>query len=64
MKHADLKEGMRIKAQGDWSDCWKAGEEFVVQRDPGDDSHGPMLYVTCHGEYGPRHELEPVDANP
>lgn len=30
MKYSDLKAGMKIRAVGDWSDCWKVGDEFEV----------------------------------
>lgn len=67
MKYADLKPGMKIRAVGDWADCWKVGDEFVVAED------GSLLhrflcflglrrrdfFIRCHDhENGSHHGLD------
>lgn len=54
MKLNEAKAGMRIKAVGDWADCWKDGDEFTVFEDKRGEA-----YVECHDhKNGPHHGLE------
>ena len=61
MKHAELREGMTIKAVADYADCWRAGDEFVVHMDAGE-GHAPMPFIKCHDPHnGPQHGLDGMD---
>jgi hypothetical protein len=61
MQHKDLREGMKIKAMGDWCDCWKSGDEFTVKADS-EGAQPPRLYIDCHDpENGPKHGLDDGD---
>lgn len=62
MKHADLKEGMKIRATCDYADsCWKTGDEFIVHMEIGE-GHAPLPFIECHDtENGPQHLLDALD---
>lgn len=48
MKLADIKEGMKLKAVGDYGDCIRPGDEFVVYKHP--ELNG--LHISCRGAGG------------
>lgn len=57
MKHSELKAGMKIKTTDNWADCWKLGDEFIVQ-----ETAEGEFFIECHDHgNGPEHGFSGLD---